>query len=234
MKAKPDSFLGNGSHSGKSLFEGMPDAVKNEFTTRAITNKYKKNQTIFLQGNIPFGVHCLKSGKIKIVINNNEGKESIVRLVNPGDIFGHRALLSNEKYNASAIVLEDAVVDFYEKDYILTMIKKHPTLALNLLSLLAQAVGLVENHTSTLVYKNVRERLAMLLISLSQTYGDQQEIGILLNIKLTREDMASMIGSTHESLARLFTEFKNEKIILQEGKDIYIINEKKLREVAND
>jgi CRP-like cAMP-binding protein len=95
-------------------------------------------------------------------------------------------------------------------------------------------VGAVENHTSILVYKNVRERLAMLLISLSQTYGDKQERGIFLNIKLTREDMASMIGSTHESLARLFTEFKNEKIILQEGKDIYIISEKKLREVAND
>lgn len=234
MKNLKGAFLGNDRYCGKSIFEGLTESVKEEFLRRAIPNKYKKNQAVFLQGNIPFGVYYLKAGKIKIVINNDDGKETIVRIVNPGEVFGHRALLAHENYNATAVILEDAEVDFFDKEFIFEMVKLHPILALNFLSMLAQAIGTIENHTSILVHKNVRERLARLLISLSDTYGEKKDDRIFLNIKLTREDMASMIGTTHETLARLFTEFKNEGIIFQDGKDIYIINTKKLSEFAND
>jgi CRP-like cAMP-binding protein len=207
--------------------------VLNEIADRAIVNTYKKGQTIFMQGNNPYGIFCVRSGKIKIVNTNKEGKESITRLVSVGDVFGHRSLLSGQAYHASAKTLEDSVVCFFEKDFILRLIKEHPLLAFNFLAQLSEEVGIAETKNSTFVHKNARERLGGLLINLKESYGVSDLKGIRLEIKLTREDMAAMIGSTHETLVRLFTEFKNEEIIIQEGKVIFIINEKKLNEFAN-
>lgn len=215
------------------IFEGLEDSVLKEVRERAIPNTYKKNQAVFIQGNYPYGVFCARSGKLKIVIVNKEGKESIVRLVSAGDVFGHRSLLSGQAYHASAITLEDSVICFFEKEFILRVIKEQPLLAFNFLTQLSEEVGLAETNNSTLVHRNARERLAGLLMTLKESYGVQELKGIRLDIKLTREDMAAMIGTTHETLVRLFTEFKNEEIIVQDGKVIFIINENKLSEFAN-
>ena len=207
--------------------------VRNINRKNSILNNYSKGQAIFLQGNQPFGMFCVHSGKIKILNVNNDGKESIVRLATGGDILGHRALFSNEAYNASAITLEDSIITFFSKEFIFNVIKEHPAIALNIISLLSHTMGTAEIYSTTLVHKNVRERLAGLLFSLIRSYGIKEADRIRLDIRLTREEMAAMIGTTHETLVRLFTEFRNEEIIEQEGKIIFIINEKKLIEFAH-
>lgn len=217
----------------KCIFQHLDTSILAEIEKNAIFNSYKKHQAIFLQGNPPNGIFCVHSGKIKILMVNNEGKESIIRIANPGTILGHRALFSNDVYHASAIALEDSVVCFFHKDYILNLLKEQPLLALELLAQLSESAGTSDVLSATLVHKNVRERLAGLLIKLKEEYGIKEGNNYRLNIKLTREEMAAMIGTTHETLVRLATEFKNEGIIAQEGKIIIIINEQKLIEFAN-
>jgi CRP-like cAMP-binding protein len=217
----------------KCLFYALEASEIEEIQKHAHFNSYKKNQAVFLQGNTPFGLYCLSSGKIKIVIVSGDGKESIVRLVGPGDILGHRSLFCGDTYNASAVALEDSVVCFYEKEFILNVIQKYPLISLKLLSRLSKEIGHEEMKNANLVHKNARERLAGLLINLKETYGTPDGSRNRLDIKLTREEMAAMIGTTHETLVRLFTEFKNENIINQEGKVIFIVDEKKLIEFSN-
>lgn len=218
----------------KCIFLDVDSSTRDEIEQNAIFDTYKKNAIIFLQGGTPNGIYCVHSGKIKIVMVNNEGKESISRIANPGSIIGHRALFSGEVFHASAIALEDAVVVFFHKDYILNLLKLHPVVALKLLSQLSESVGTSDLFSANLVHKNVRERLAGQLLKLKEDYGVKENNHYRLNIKLTREEMAAMIGTTHETLVRLITELKNEEIIIQEGKIIIIINEKKLIEFAND
>jgi CRP-like cAMP-binding protein len=218
----------------ESLFFGLaPDQLK-EIDDRGIPNTYKKNQAIFLQGNSSHGVFCLHSGSVKIEINNGNGKESIVRLVAPGDFFGHRAIFGNKIYQASAITLENSHVIFFEQEFFFRVIKDNPPVAFNLLTELSQLAGLAEESVVSISHQSVRERLAGLLITLKESYGVQDAIGVRLDIKLTREDMASMIGTSIETIARLFTEFKEEKIVFQEAKVLFIVNEKKLIEFANN
>lgn len=218
---------------GKCIFQSLDSAAWEEIEQNAIFNTYKKNAVIFLQGNLPNGIYCVQSGKIKIVLVNNEGKESISRIAGPGSIIGHRALFSGEVFHASAIALEDSIVVFFHKDYILNLLKFRPVVALQLLAQLSESVGASDVFSANLVHKNVRERLAGLLIKLKEDYGIKENNHYRLNIKLTREEMAAMIGTTHETLVRLITEFKNEEIIIQEGKNLIIINEQKLIEFAN-
>jgi CRP-like cAMP-binding protein len=226
----------NCKHESKCIFKGLDSLEMSNVTANAVFNTYKKNQAIFLQGNTPYGLHCVHSGKVKIVMATSEGKESILRLVNASEILGHRALFSEGPYNASAVALEETVVAFYKKEFILALTNKHSSVALNLLSQLSSTTGETETKNATLVHKNARERLAGLLIQFIASYG-VRETGatqfIRLHIKLTREEMACMIGTTIETLVRLMTEFKNERIIAEEGKVICILDEEKLIEFAN-
>lgn len=224
----------NCKNRDKCIFSGLPISVVNEIAEHAILNTYKKNQTIFIQDHPSRGVFCIYSGKVKVVIVNIEGKESIVRLASDGDLVGHRSLFGNGYYQASAIALEESVICCFEKDFFLKMVEKYPAVSFNLLSRLSQGMGSAEAHCASLSYKNVRERLAGLLLNLSKSYGVKEDTKIRLDIKLTREDMSKMIGTTHETMGRLFTEFKTEGIVIEEGKIIFIVDLKKLLNFANE
>jgi CRP-like cAMP-binding protein len=222
-----------GKHEKKCMSCGLTQIELDDLEKNKIFNNYKKNQTIFMQGNPAFGFYYVHSGKVKISAMGREGKESILRIANTGDIIGHGSLFTNELYTASAIALENCVVGYLEKEYFFKAIAKYPVLNLNIISQLSQTMKHSEAQNIALAQKNVRERFAALLLNLKDTYGVNDGDRTRLEIRLTREEMAAMVGSTIETLARLSTEFKNEEIIVEEGRVIYIISEDKLKQFAN-
>jgi CRP-like cAMP-binding protein len=175
----------------------------------------------------------VSTGKIKVSKIGPDGKESIVRIASAGDVIGHRSLFTNELYNATASALEDSHICFIDKQYIFKLIEKTPSVAINLIQNLSHDLGSAENKIASLSQKNVRERLAELLLSLKETFGVKEANRIRLDIKLTREEMASLIGVANETLIRFLTELKEENIIDQDGKTLYILDEEKLLEFAN-
>lgn len=198
-----------------------------------VTNMYKKGQTLFVQGNHPYGLYCISKGNIKLTKVGPDGKESIVRIVSGGDILGHRSLFTDDNYTATATAMEDTEVCFIDKKFILQKIKDQPTVALSIINKLSRDMGIAEKKLTSLHQKNVRERLAELLVSLKTTHGVKEGNRFKLDLKLTREEMATMIGTANETLIRFMTEFKEAGIIEQEGKVIYIIDEEELLNWAN-
>lgn len=196
-------------------------------------NTFKKGQTLFVQGNHPFGIYCISKGNIKLTKTNADGKESIVRIAYGGDILGHRSLFTEENYSATATAMEDTDVCFIDKKYILKIIEKNPTVALNVINKLSRDMGAAENKLSSLHQKNVRERLAELLLSLKASHGVKINGRWKIDLKLTREEMATMIGTANETLIRFMTEFKEAGIIEQEGKTVFIKDEEELLNWAN-
>lgn len=217
----------------KGVFCDLEKMALHDVSTHKVTNTYKKGQIIFYQGNPPFGLYCINSGKIKITKTGNDGKESIVRLAGAGDVLGHRSLFSNENYTATATAMEDTAVCFLDKKFIYKAIQEQPSIALNIIQKLSVEMGSAEQKSASMFQKNVRERLAELFLTLMKTYGVEENGRTRLDIKLTREEIASMIGTASETVIRFITEFKDEGLIEQEGKTIYVINEKKLLEFAN-
>lgn len=216
------------------VFCDMDSPLMNNLGENKVMNFYKKGQTLFLQGNPAFGIFCINSGKIKISKIANDGKETILRIALPGDVLGHQNLFSEENYASTATVIEDAVVCFMDKNYMLKLISSEPTIAINIIRKLSREMTLVENQNAAMSHKNVRERLAELLIALQETYGVLEENRTRINIKLTREEMASMIGTANETIIRFISEFKEEGILEQEGKTIFILDQKKLSSVASN
>jgi CRP-like cAMP-binding protein len=198
-----------------------------------VMNTYKKGHVLFYQGNPPFGLYCISSGKIKITKVGNDGKESIVRIASNGDVLGHRSLFSNENYNATATAMEDSSICFIDKKFILKLVHDQPSIALNIIQKLSREMGSAESKSASMFQKNVRERLAELLLTLAASYGLPEKNRIRLDIKLTREEMASMIGTASETLIRFITEFKEQGFIQQEGKIIFILDKEGLMDFAN-
>jgi CRP-like cAMP-binding protein len=218
---------------GKGIFCELEKLSLAQVSERKVMNAYKKGQTIFFQGNPPFGLYCVSSGKIKVSKIGNDGKESIIRIASDGDVLGHRSLFSRENYTATATVIEDASICFIDKKFVYQAIQDEPTVALNLIQKLSKEMGSAEARSASLSQKNVRERLAELFLMLNKSYGVKELNRTKLEIKLTREEIASMVGTANETVIRFISEFKDEGLIEQDGKTIYILDEKKLLEYAN-
>lgn len=233
-KANKSSSCENCPSRQNGIFCDLEKAALSAVSHNKVINNYKRGQTIFFQGNPPFGLYCISAGKIKVSRVGLDGKESIIRIAGPGDVLGHRSLFSKQPYSATATVLEDASVCFLDKNYIYTAITKEPSIALNLIEKLSRDMGAAEKRNASMSQKNARERLAELFLSFKGSYGIEEEDGrIRLDIKLSRDEIASLVGTAHETIIRLISEFKDEGILDQEGKTMFIIDQEKLLEFAN-
>tara|TARA_Y100000296_G_C5077240_1_gene207973 strand:- start:32 stop:748 length:717 start_codon:yes stop_codon:yes gene_type:complete len=234
ISKKIDNSCENCPSVSKGVFCQLAHDELKEVSDHKVTNVYKKGQTLFVQGNHPFGLYCISSGNIKVTKVGNDGKESIVRIASAGDVLGHRSLFTDQYYTATATALEDTKVCFLDKKFIMKVIQENPSVSMNVIEKLSTDMGAAENKLSSLHQKNVRERLAELLLLLKESHGEEQDDGkTLIKLKLTREEMATMIGTANETLIRFMSEFKEEGLIEQVGKQIFIKNEEKLIDWAN-
>jgi CRP/FNR family transcriptional regulator len=194
---------------------------------------YKKGQTLFYEGTRPLGLYCVKTGKVKVFKVGSQGKEQIMRLSNPGDFLGYRALLGEEYYAASAEVLEDASVCFIPKDDFLSVLQGNTEFYRTVVKALAKELGVVESKMTDLSQKSVRERLAGYLLMLKETYGMEGEGSSLIDLAISREDLANMVGTATETVIRLLSEFKKDGLINFEGKKIQVLDSKGLAKTAD-
>ena len=206
------------------------DHVK-EIEALKICSSYKKGETIFRQGAYAAGVYCINAGKIKLSMMGDVGKEQIIRMAKPGDIIGYKALLSGEKYNATAIAIEDTNICFIPKEIFLVILQKDASLSFEMMKVLSNELKRAEEKITHLAQKQVRERMAETILFLKETYGLDKDDHV--NIQLSREEIANLVGTATETAIRLLSEFNKEHIIELSGKKIKILNHPKLVKTAN-
>lgn len=193
---------------------------------------FKKGTILYKEGNRISGFYCVNKGIIKIYKTGPDGKEQIIRFAKPGDIIAYRSVLSNEPACTTAKVLEDSSACFIPSDILLQLVKSNPNFALELVKLICQELGEANSYITDIAQKTVRERLAEVLLKLSSDFGlDEHNF---LKISLTREELANIVGTATESVIRLLSEFKSEKLIELSGRRIKIINRKSLEKISQN
>lgn len=195
-------------------------------------SSFTKGQVIFQEGSRPTGLFCMSNGKVKVSKIGDDGKDQIVRLAREGDILGYRALLSGDSYSSSAIALDDCKICFIPKTTIFSIIEKNASLALHLMKLLSSDLKNAEEKITTLAQKPVRERVAESLLFLKETYGFESD-NATINVCLTREEIANIVGTATETVIRLLSEFKQDGIVELNGKKIRVLNLTRLVKTAN-
>lgn len=217
----------------KGVFCDLPDPCLEDFNARKTSNIYKKGQIIFYEGNNPFGVYCIFSGRVKLYKMGGNGRPQIVRLAGPGDILGYRSLFAEEPYHATAEALEKTEICCIDKGAFMNVVEKNPVLGFNLLRKLSKELGTAENMATNIAQKPARERMAELLLVLKKSFGKKGKKGPEIDLQLSREEMAEMIGTTQETAIRLLSDFKKENLILVQDREITILNTQALVKVAN-
>lgn len=193
-------------------------------------NTYKKGETIYNENNRVTGIYCISSGIIKHYKTGNDGKEQIIRFSKKNDIFGFRAILSGDSACTTAKVVEDCSICFIPVVHFLKMVKENSGFAMSVMKLSCKELGDANQYILDIAQKNVRERLAEILLQLNNSFGTN-EAGYL-NIFLTREELSGIVGTATESVIRLLSEFKKGKLIELNKRKIKIIDISKLKRLA--
>ncbi|WMJ73643.1 Crp/Fnr family transcriptional regulator [Cytophagaceae bacterium ABcell3] len=229
MKA-PLQTCENCQHRKDSVFKGCDIEKVADMDQHKSCFMYKKGQIIFHEDGFPSGLYCIHSGKVKIAKSNSEGKEQILRLAKQGDIIGYRSLVAGTPYSASGVVLEDALVCFFSKEYFENNLLYTSPVSMEISKLMSVELGKAEERMTHMALKPVRERLAEALLLLHRTFS--QDNTECTSINILREDLANIVGTTKETAIRFLSEFKNDKIISSRGSNIVILDLERLIQIS--
>jgi CRP-like cAMP-binding protein len=194
---------------------------------------YRKGEIIFREGAYPSGIYYLTRGKAKKYKIDREGKEQIIYVANTGELIGYHAILSEDRYPDSAAALEESRISFIPKDDFLLVLQQSDSLSKRLLKTLSHEFAVLINGLTLFGQRSVRERLALQLVVLREKYKIDFHPGMPVVINMSRDDLASLVGTVRENVVRILTEFKHEEILRTEGRKIIILNVNKLVEIAN-
>jgi len=192
--------------------------------------QFRRGDVLYNEGSRISGFYCIHSGIIKVFKTGLDGKEQIIRFAKPGDIIAYRSVLSNEVACTSAKVIEDSQVCFIPAEILISLVKSNSSYAHELLKLACHELGEANSFITDIAQKTVRERLAEILLLLVHDFGlDEQNY---LQISLTREELANIVGTATESVIRLLSEFKADKLVELTGRKIKVLDKKGLEKIS--
>jgi len=193
-------------------------------------NSYKKGETIYNENNRVTGIYCVSDGIIKHYKTGHDGKEQIIRFSKKNDIFGFRAILSGDSACTTAKVVENCTICFIPAAHFIKMVNENSGFSMSVMKLSCKELGEANRYILDIAQKNVRERLADILLLLNKNFGITEEG--YLNIFLTREELAGIVGTATESVIRLLSEFKKDGLIELKKRKIKILDIQKLKHVS--
>lgn len=215
----------------KAFKEILSKEDYNKYINAKQTQFFNKGETLFEEGNTVEGVFFIESGTAKLFKVGFTKKEQILRFIKEGDIVGYRSLLVGEPFQATAEAMSDLQAIFIPSEVFLNLLEVDSQLSYAMLQKICFELGESANIVTFLAQKTVRERLAEVLLMLEQKLGTDAEG--FIKISLTREDIANLIGTATESAIRLISEFKQDKYIEVEGRNIKVINHEKLKKLGH-
>lgn len=193
--------------------------------------KFRKNETIYCEGETPMHMMCLLSGKVKIYKEGVGGRSQIIRVLKDQEYFAYRAYFAEEDFVTAAAAFEPCTVCLIPMPFIMSLIKENNDLALFFIRQLSIDLGVSDERTVNLTQKHIRGRLAESLLFLKDTYGLEEDDSTL-SIYLSREDLANLSNMTTSNAIRTLSNFAAEKLITIDGRKIKIIEEDKLRKIS--
>jgi CRP-like cAMP-binding protein len=215
----------------KSIFKKLTLPQLELLNTNKTCHLYKKGAVLYDEGNRVSGIYCIYDGVLKLYKTGSEGKEQIIRFAKTGDIVGYRSVINGEQACTSVKILEDATLCFINTNTLYTLLRENADFAIELLQIACKELGIANNYITDIAQKSVRERLAEILLELKMEFGVNNDE--MINISLTREELANIVGTATESVIRILSDFKSERILELHGRRIKIIDESKLRKNIN-
>lgn len=215
-----------------TLFSALTEDERQGLTACLRRRQYAKGQIIFVQGDPGTSLYLIQSGRVKIVLTSDEGKERVLAILGPHDFFGELALLDGEPRSADAIAQEACQLMLLQRADFLRYLETRPQVATMLLAVLSRRLRRTNQVVQEAAFLDVPARLARLLLELA---GDQRQPtaeGVVIAARLTQTELAGMIGATRESVNKWLGYYERHGLIHYQRGQITVLRPQGLREYS--
>jgi len=204
------------------LFKNLSDEELKELEHYLTTSLYKKKEDIFTEGDAPEWFYIVLAGKVKVTKISHDGKEIILEIISPYDIFGGVAVLRNIPYPANAVAMEDSEILKISRKNLMRVVDRFPNLMFCIALQLGDRMKSFYDSLKNIALERVEARIAALLLKLGNKVGVETDEGLLIDMRLTKQDVADMVGTTVETSIRTFSKFKKEGLVMDSDGKIII------------
>ena len=216
------------------IFCDLPASGLQNFEKIKFATAYPSGAVLFVEGQVPRGIFVLCKGSVKLSINSPSGRTMIVKLAEAGEVLGMSATISGKPYEVTAETIDPCQVNFVKRDDFLQFLKDDVEACFKVAEQLGEKYHNACKEVRSLgLSHSAAEKLAALLLEWSAKNGEAAKPESRLKIRLTHEEIAQMIGTSRETVTRLFAEMKKRQIVQAKGSTLVIRNTAALREIAN-
>jgi CRP/FNR family transcriptional regulator len=211
-----------------SLFEGFPQNQLKALANITIEKYFDKGQPLFFEGEEAKGIYVIVAGKVKVYKLSLEGKEQILQIFGPGEVFGQVPVFEGGVFPASATAIERSNLLFLPTKALMDLIKKDPAITINMLAILSRRIKQFVQMIEDLTLKDTPSRLAAYLLHLSEIGDGSSDV----ELDITKTLLASFLSTTPETLSRILGKMSSKGLIQVRGRKIRLTDWKALEDLA--
>ena len=205
-----------------SIFKDLDEFALHSLAARLETVNYKKDSEIFRQSEDGDALFILVSGRVKVVIHNENGKETILTIFKAEDFFGEMSLLDGEPRSAGVYTTQKSTLLKLSRTDFISHLQSFPNSALNILSVMSARLRRASEIIGNLASLDVYGRMARVILDMAKTDGEQKDEGVLIKTRPAQHELAAMIGTTRETVSRVLGEFQKRGLIMMSGKGLLV------------
>jgi CRP/FNR family transcriptional regulator, cyclic AMP receptor protein len=207
------------------LFQGVAQRDVRKIASLCTEKWFPRGASIFREGEPADSLYVLKKGMVRLISLSDQGRETILHILKPDELFGE-LLLSEQKRPFTAIAIEDSQVTIISQESFVELLSTVPTVALNFIRLLSKRLATAERGLAEFSHTWSYHRLARVLLQLSEKYGQEAPGGTLINVHLTHEDVANLIGTSRETVTTQLSKFTRMGLLRREARHFIVARSK--------
>ena len=210
------------------IFSGLDASAADALRASMNLVKLRKGQSLFKEGDDGDHLFVVSSGKVKLGTKSIDGRENLLMILGPRDMFGELSLFDSGPRTATATAVTDSKLLALGQDKVIPWVKEHPEVSLQLLARLASRLRRTNEVVGDLVFSDVPGRVAKALIDLGVKFGDKRSEGLFVNHDLTQEELAQLVGASRETVNKALADFAQRGWLRLEARSVMILDYERL------
>lgn len=210
------------------LFAGVDPATADLLASAMTTRKVDRGHVVFTEGDTGDRLFIVLEGKVKISRSASDGRENLLAVLGPSEMFGELSLFDPGPRTATATAVTDSALASLDHDDLRPLLLAQPSVAAQLLAALAQRLRRTNEAMADLVFSDVPGRVAKALLDLAERFGDAESDGVRVHHDLTQEELAQLVGASRETVNKALSEFANRGWLRLEGRTVLLLDRERL------
>ena len=216
------------------VLSSLPQSDWEKVKDLFVEKHFGKDEYIFFEGDPSSWLGVILEGRVKMIKHSEAGKDVVLDVMSPGEMVGEVAAFDGSPYPATAQAMEPTVVASIHRDDFLRLLKQYPAVALRVIEETGRRLREAQETIKSMAVERVERRIARILLKLAATTGSSNEDGIVIELPLTRQDIAEMVGTTVETAIRTMSKFRKRGLVQTKRGRVIILEPHQLVRIAEE